>query len=121
MSIPVYIRFQTRNDLDTSVALFVQSLRKSQLNAQAMYGDTAWGIHTATGSILIYKGSNFSLRDQSFDDVASIPSSIVVTGVADIVFEKYSGTPSVTGTTTFTSVNNESRSVYVNKKGTISY
>ena len=57
----------------------------------------------------------------TFDEVFSMPTSITVSGLGEIVFEKFTGEPQNTGTTTLTSVNNETRSVNINSKGTISY
>lgn len=121
MVIPAYARLQTRNDIDDVASIFVQNIRKAQLQSQAMYGDTAWGVYATSGSILIFKGGSYGARDSSYDEVTSISNSISVSGVKEITFSKLYGLPSVTGTTTFTSPNNETRSVFTNQKGMLSY
>ena len=121
ISIPVYQSFQTRSDLDISGTTIAQTLRRAQLLSQAVEGDISWGVNVAVGSITLFKGESFSSRDAEFDEVFSVPTSISVSGLQEIVFEKFTGEPQNTGTTTLTSVNNEKRSININSKGTINY
>ena len=121
ISIPVYQSFQTRNDLDISSITIAQTLRRAQLLSQAVDGDISWGVKVAVGNITLFKGENFFARDTEFDEVFSMPTSISVLGLEEIVFEKFTGEPQNTGTTTLTSVNNETRSINISSKGTVSY
>lgn len=121
MVAPAYVQIQNRNDIDTTGSVLVQSYRKAQLQSQSLYGDSAWGVYVATGSILIYKGSSYASRDVTQDENTSIPSPITISGLREVVFAKVSGLPSSVGTTTFTSTNNETRSVYINQKGMLDY
>jgi prepilin-type N-terminal cleavage/methylation domain-containing protein len=121
ISIPVYQSFQTRNDLEISGITIAQTLRRAQILSQAVDGDTSWGVNVAVGNITLFKGESFSLRDAGFDEVFSMPTSISVSGLEEIVFEKFTGEPQNTGTTTLTSINNETRSININSKGTVSY
>ena len=121
VSIPVYQSFKTRNDLDVSSVTIAQSLRRAQLLSQASDGDTSWGVNIAVGSITLFKGISFSARDTDFDEVFSMQTSISVSGLQEIVFEKFTGEPVSTGTITLTSINNEERSINTNSKGSITY
>lgn len=121
ISIPVYQSFQTRNDLEISGITIAQTLRRAQILSQAVDGDMSWGVNVEVGNIILFKGESFSLRDTKFDEVFSMPTSISVSGLEEIVFEKFTGEPQNTGTTTLTSINNEKRSININSKGTISY
>lgn len=121
MTGPLYRIFMVRNDLDVTVGSLVQNLRRAQMLSQVADGDSVWGVHTATGSILIFKGATYGARDQTFDENTDIPTSIVISGLTDVVFVKKTGVPQSTGTTTFTSVTNETRNVTINQKGMVDY
>ncbi len=121
MTMPLYRTFNVRNDMDIAVVTLVQDYRRAQMLSQITDGDSSWGVHVATGSILIYKGQSFVLRDQTFDEITEISGSIIISGLNDVYFSKQAGLPQSTGTTTFTSVTNETRNVTINQKGMVDY
>jgi prepilin-type N-terminal cleavage/methylation domain-containing protein len=118
---PMYLSFMTRNDLDIAVNTIVEGFRRAQTLSQAGGGDTTWGVHIQTGSILLYKGVNYASRDATYDEDTSMPNSIVPAGVLDVVFAKATGLPQSYGTTTLTSQNNETRTITLNQKGMVDY
>lgn len=121
MTVPVYHRFMVRNDLDIAVMSLVENFRRAQVLSQITDGDSSWGVHVTTGSILLYKGINYAARDQSYDEDTSVSSSIVFSGLNDVLFSKQTGLPQSVGTTTFTSTTNEVRNVTINQKGMVDY
>lgn len=121
IGIPFYQSFQNRNELDIAGATFGQSLRRAQVLSQAVDGDISWGVSALNGNIILFKGNSYSARDISFDEVFDLPPSITLSGTSEIVFTKFNGTPQTTGTLTLTSANNETRTITINAKGSISY
>lgn len=121
MTIPMYRIFTVRNDLDIAVITIVQDLRRAQVLSQITDGDSSWGVHVSSGSILLYKGTSYVTRDSSFDEVTSIPTSIIVSGLNDVVFSRLTGFPQNTGTFSLTSSSNEIRNVTINQKGMVDY
>lgn len=121
MSVPAYMMLQARNDLDIATITVAESYRRAQVESQSANGDSRWGVHIATGSILIYKGSSYGARDVAFDEDTMMPASIVVSGLNDVNFSKIYGLPNGTGTTTLTSVKNETRNITINQKGIVDY
>lgn len=121
IGIPIYQSFQNRNDLDIAAVTFVQSSRRAQVLSGTVEGDSSWGVRADTGSITLFKGDDFTGRDVDFDETFTISDTIVVSGMQEITFERFTGDPNNTGTLTLESVNNESRNVTVNEKGTIEY
>lgn len=121
MSIPMYRVFMVRDELDGAATILAQNLRRAQALSRSSSGDMTWGVHVGVGSILIYKGSNYILRDSSFDENTSIPTTIVPTGTNEINFSKVTGLPSATGTFTLTSQANEKRTITINEKGMVDY
>ncbi len=121
ISIPVYQSFQVRNDLDIATVEIAQSARRAQTLSQAVDGDTSWGIKIQSGSIVVFKGVSYAARDITFDEVFDVLTSITPSGVSEIVFAKFTGLPQTTGTITFTSNANETRTITINAKGVVSY
>ena len=121
ISIPVYQSFQVRNDLDIATVETVQTLRRGQVLAQAVDGDTGWGVKIQGGSITLFKGTSYAGRDSNFDEVFDMPGAIVPTGVTEVVFAKFTGLPQAIGTATFISNTNETRTITINAKGMVSY
>lgn len=121
MTIPMYRIFSVRNDLDIAASTLVQDYRRAQTLSMIADGDSMWGVHVATGSILIYKGSSYVTRNGAFDENTEMPTSIVVSGLTNVTFNKQTGLPQSTGTTTFTSITNEARNVTINQKGMVDY
>lgn len=121
MSVPIYQLFQVRNDLDIATATIVQSTRRAQALSQAVDGDISWGINIQSGSITLFKGESYAARDTTFDEIFEVPTSITPSGIAEVVFTKFTGLPQTTGTITLTSNANETRTLVINQKGMIDY
>ncbi len=121
MIIPSYHTFMVRNDLDIATARLANNLRRAQSLSQAADGDMTWGVRVGVGSILVYKGASYILRDTTFDENTQMPKSIVPTGISEVNFSKVIGLPNATGTITLTSQVNEARNVTINEKGMVDY
>jgi prepilin-type N-terminal cleavage/methylation domain-containing protein len=121
MVIPSYHTFIVRNDLDLASQSLAQSLRRAQSLSASADGDIEWGVRVGVGSILVYKGSSYILRDVTYDDNTQIPKTLVPTGLVEVNFSKIKGVPSATGTFMFTSQANETRTITINEKGMVDY
>ena len=121
MTIPMYRTFMVRNDLDVATMTLVHNLRRAQSLSQSSDGDMTWGVHVGVGSILIYKGPSYILRDVNYDENTSIPKTITLGVLREINFSKSLGVPSATGTIQFTSQANETRNITINDKGMVDY
>ncbi len=121
ISIPIYQSFQVRNDLDLSASTIAQTARRAQFLAQASDGDSNWGVHVQSGSIVLFKGSTFAARDTTVDETFDLPASLAPTGTSDLIYQKVTGMPAATGTVLLTSTANETRTILINAKGMVSY
>lgn len=121
VALPVSRTFQSRNDLDLAANTAAQTLRRAQTLAQGMDGDTSWGMQVTTGSITLFRGTSYATRDTSFDEITTLPPTISSSGLTEIVFSKFTGDPTSTGTLTLTGLENEIRTLTINTKGTIAY
>ncbi|MBI4272841.1 type II secretion system protein [Candidatus Uhrbacteria bacterium] len=118
---PVYLSLMFRNDLAIGQNTTASLLRRAQLLSQGVDGDSGWGAKIQSGSITLFQGASYASRNTTRDEIHEIPSSINVAGAQEIVYAKFTGLPSATGTITFTASNNETSTVTINGKGTISY
>lgn len=121
ISVPLYQSFQVRNDLDIATVEIAQSVRRAQTLSEAVDGDVSWGIKIQSGSIIVFKGASYAVRDTTFDEVFEVPTSITPSGIAEVIFTKFTGLPQTTGTIILTSNNNETRIITINAKGIINY
>ncbi|EKE15716.1 MAG: hypothetical protein ACD_11C00108G0010 [uncultured bacterium] len=121
ISIPVYQSFQTKNNLDVAVDNAVQALRRAQMLSQAVNGDSNWGVKFQSGSMVLFKGASYATRDANYDEIFDLPTTIVASNLTEIVFAKFTGFPTATGTTTLTTINNDSDQIIINEKGTLTY
>lgn len=120
LSIPVYLGMQKKNDLDVAVVTVAQGLRRAAARAVGVDADTGWGVKVQSGSSTIFKGTTFSSRDTSLDEVSQISTAIAVSGTSEFDFVKFTGTPSAVGTLTL-ATSDDTATISVNVKGTVSY
>jgi len=117
----VFTNFQIASDLDLASLSLVQSLRRAQLLAQGVSLDSDWGVKIESERIVIFKGAGYAGRDASQDEIINFPSPLEVSGNTEMVFEKFSGEPDVTGLVALSTASGTSREINLNEKGVISY
>ena len=120
-AIPMYRSFQVRNDLDITTSQTIQSLHRAQILAQAMDGDSTWGVKIQSGSVVLFQGSDYATRNTTHDEIFNIPVNITLSGISEIVFSKSDGAPSPTGIITLTTDTNNIRTITINGKGMLEY
>lgn len=120
LSLPVYRTLVKKNDLDIAAGTVVSSLRRAQILSQAVDGDTTWGVKIQSGSIVVFKGTNYTARDPSYDEIFDLATSITPSGTTEYVFSKLIGLPQITGTATLTT-ENDARTITINTKGMVNY
>lgn len=121
LSIPFYRSYLDRNELDQTTMTLAQTMRRAQFMSIAQDGDSAWGVRVSSSSILLFKGASYATRDQNLDESTTLAPAISFSGLSEVVFQKGSGIPSTTGTSTFILNNSETRNVTINQKGMVSY
>ncbi len=95
---PMYLSLQSENEMNITSVTVADALRRAQLKAQAVDGDSAWGVEINTGTTTLFKGQNFVNRDQTFDENFSTNNNVVLSGIKEIIFSAFSGLPVSTGT-----------------------
>lgn len=121
LSLPVYQSFNNRNELDIATQSLANALRRAQLYSRGMQNDSQWGVEIQPDAATLFKGNVFASRDTAYDEPTVIPDSITVSGDSEILFAKLSGAPDAAASITLTSINNDTRTVTINAKGTVTY
>ncbi|NMC51835.1 type II secretion system protein [Candidatus Kuenenbacteria bacterium] len=120
MTLESYTAFRTNNNIYLARFEIISTLRRAATKSMAVSEDSAWGVNLANDRLIIFKGSNFNLRDINFDEVHPLPSQITISPGGDIIFNKFTGQPSSPVSITLSS-NNSHAEIQINQKGFIAY
>lgn len=119
---PVYQSFASRADLNQATETVVHALRRTQLLARSGAGDSAWGLDIAPSRLVIFRGENYGIRDQAFDERFELSDNVMASGVLDVVFTRFSGEPIGVGAVTLiVPLGQGTRLISWNAKGVIAY
>lgn len=121
IGIPVYLSYQSTNDLNTAVFSVVESLRRAQLLSRGVENDSNWGIYIQPGKVFLFRGDSFAGRNEAYDEIFDIAPNISVSGLQEVVFSKLYGYPQTSGTITLSSATNQTKNIVINKKGMVDY
>ena len=120
ISMPVYRTLYVDNDLEIIASITTDTLRRAQVLSYANEGNSSWGVHVSSDSIILFKGSSYAARDASFDEISTLSAGTTPSGITDIVFTRLSGLPQTTGSITLTT-NSGSKTISINTKGMVEY
>ena len=121
MSVPVYNSFLARNDLAITAQQVAEALRRAQVYARGMNGDSAWSVEIQSTTVTLFKGTNFAGRNTGYDEAISLAGRVTASGLSEVQFAKLSGAPNTTGNITLTTNASETKTVAINAEGMVSY
>ena len=116
----VFRTLQTQNELAAAIQTIRLASNRAQILAQGSANDSGWGIKMSEGEIVVFQGSVFASRDQSFDQDYNVASNVRFSGLTEIAFNKQSGHINSPGTLTITSPSGV-KNLSVNSKGILTY
>ena len=116
---PMYLSLQAENEVTISATTIGDVLRRGQIRAQAVDGDSAWGVELVSSTLTIFKGNNFAARDQNFDEIYNLSATINLSGLNEVVFNKFSGWSSASGTVVITHQDGRIKNVSINELGIV--
>lgn len=94
----LWTRFSlSTNDLRLTEQVIVHGLRQGQLFARAEMNDASWGVKIGTSSIVLFEGESYDARMSGSDRTMPYPNTVLITGIDEVVYEKFTGEPRVTG------------------------
>lgn len=116
---PMYLSLQAENEVAIAAATIGDILHRGQIRAQAMDSDSDWGVEMASSTITIFKGNNFSTRDQNFDENYNLAATINLSGLNEIIFNKFSGWTTASGTIAIVHQDGRQKNVSISEIGII--
>jgi len=116
IGIPLSQTALTGSEIDTAYEVGLKSMRSAQALAQGGFEDSTWGVRFQSPNIIMFKGSDYAIRDTSYDVKTVIGSKVSFSGVGEIYFSKIEGAPSTTGTINIYSLE-KSRVIQINSNG----
>lgn len=97
---PILNTFLIRNYVSTTKTKLYSALSKAQVYAATGRGDSAWGVYRSGNTFTVFRGSSYASRTTAFDEQYTVPATVSVSGLSEIVFARLSGTTTNTGTIT---------------------
>jgi prepilin-type N-terminal cleavage/methylation domain-containing protein len=113
LSIPSFRVFDQRSSLQNAAQEMASTLRLAQSKTLASQDGARYGVSFTTGVVphayTLFQGTSFESRDPAKDEVVQLSGKVEISvlalgGKSEIVFEKITGRPSVSGTLTLARV-----------------
>lgn len=122
IGLPFYFSFYERSSLESATRIVAHSCRRAEAYARALRGDSAWGVRVSPEQATLFKGNDFASRDADWDEIASWPVSLSVSGADEIVFSPATGQPLAPANLVLESANGEASStIAISAKGLVTY
>lgn len=130
-AVPLYTNLQVSSQLNEASAQLVQNARLIRTMSAARLNNTPHGIYfdisqTGADRYVMFEGPSYATRTQSYDRIIALDSVISLSSSLsgssnEIVFSPTFGIPSATGTIVILHAVSGSRTISINRVGTISY
>jgi len=131
IAVPNLRFFQKESDLNNSAEEIINTLRLAQNKTLASEGASQYGVYfdnlTSPYQYTLFKGINYASRDNSFDEIHKLPSSVEMydinlAGGKEVVFNRINGETSQVGNLSLRLVSDPSktRTIYIENSGQVS-
>ena len=127
LAVPTYRFFQKESDLMNNTEKIINTLRLSQNKTLSSEGASQYGVHLDQTTYTLFKGNNYILRDDSFDEIHEFPESVEISevildgGGSEVIFDRISGTTSQFGSLTIRLKDDitKEKTIYIENSGRI--
>jgi len=104
VAIPYSLNFYRAQLVEDTRANIIDALQRARHNAILQKEDSDFGVTLSevANSYIIFQGSSYNTRIAVQDEVFPVVDSIILGGLADVIFSKLTGLPNATGTITLT-------------------
>jgi Tfp pilus assembly protein FimT len=110
--------FRSAHDLRLASSIVEHSVRNAKLYAHSGRNNDSWGVKILPSGATLFQGNSYTSRTQSTDESILFPSSVDISGIEEIVFNRISETPSSSGTITLSNTSGNT-TLTVNTHGII--
>ncbi|MBI4993586.1 prepilin-type N-terminal cleavage/methylation domain-containing protein [Candidatus Wolfebacteria bacterium] len=115
----VSLEFYKTYNLDSEFNILTSALRKVRNLSMTNFNESAHGIYIEPNRYVIFQGSSYVARNQSFDEIYE-PLSVNFSGIGEAVFSQLSGDSSASGTIKI-NYETKNRQVFINYDGKIDW
>lgn len=91
MVAPITLDFYRRQQLHTYTQEIIHILRRAQLSAMSIEGDSNFGVYFTADTYILFRGDSYASRAAQHDEVFDLPSAIGVSDLSEIIFLKPEG------------------------------
>ncbi|HEY4498247.1 MAG TPA: prepilin-type N-terminal cleavage/methylation domain-containing protein [Candidatus Paceibacterota bacterium] len=116
VSTDFYRGYILRTERDTLVSI----LQRQRSRALNNVSDSHHGVFLETDQYTVFQGNSYASRNPDYDEVINLPSSVVIGGINEVVFESLSGDSSASGDITI-SRDPQTFTISLNNEGRINY
>ncbi len=117
----VYYNFLLRSDSSVASDTIVGTLKRAQVLSRTAQDDSKWGVYVSGNTVTIFQGESYVSRNTTKDEDYFLPGSVIISGINEIVFEKVTGNPNLTGTITISAKNGQTKDITISAKGVLNY
>ncbi len=130
-AIPSYRFFQRESDLNNSAEEIINTLRLAQSKTLASEGASQYGVYfdqtISPHQYTLFKGTGYTLRDSSFDEIHKLPESIEIFAInlngggSEVIFDRILGTTSHFGSLSIRLKNDpgKTKNIYIENSGQV--
>ncbi len=120
ITFPVTEKALSRNNLDVMSHTIEEIFLTARTFAISGTNNSDWGVHIDTdlNTVTLFSGSSYLTHEPDFDEVTTIPSTLVLSSPSDFVFTRGTGIPDTTGTVSI-SLGSTQKDISINEQGKV--
>ena len=106
-----------KNALANTQDQIAGEMRKAQLYAMLGRQNGAWGVNYAANVLTLFQGNSYATRNVAFDEKFTIPTSVAISGLSELVYERKTGLPGTSPLTVNITVSPNTKTLTMNTYG----
>ena len=121
-AIPIYGNLQVSSQINENTTLIIQTTKTARQNSISRVNDLSHGVKFLTDSFVLYQGTDYNTRLADYDRLIPLSSSLSLSTTFtnnEINFSRSLGTPNETGIITINHSLGKTKTIQINKFGTI--
>lgn len=92
----LYKVWQNRSSVSDAESTVLSALREASSMAVLGNGDASWGVKYLPGEVVVFSGISYAARNSTRDKFFELPAGISLSGLDELIFEKFTGLPQAT-------------------------
>ncbi|MCD6550213.1 hypothetical protein J7K24_01555, partial [bacterium] len=120
LTVPIGFRFYKSQYLYNTTEGIIQALRRARFQALSQ-SESNYGVFLGSGKsgrYILFRGNSYADRED--EEIFEVPEDIFFSGISEVVFSKFDGLPSATGSI-FITDGFATHTIDINQEGRITY